>query len=155
MEGCIWLLFVLRWTVLPVYQTGGPGVLLSVAPMYIVAGYYLSFFFIISHNFEGVEMFDRDNGKGAEKSFLYQQVASSSNVGGAFLCFLNGGLNYQIEHHLFPCISHCHYPLISGHVREFCEKRKIPYVHFSGVLENVGSLVRHLEQLGYGSKLRM
>ena len=155
MEGCIWTFFILRWVALPVYQTGGASVLLSIAPMYMVAGYWLSFFFIISHNFEGVHMFDRDNGKGVNKSFLYQQVTSSSNVGGSLLCFLNGGLNYQIEHHLFPRVSHCHYPLISSTVRAYCEKMKIPYVHFGGVMENVSSLVRHLEQLGSGSKLRM
>ena len=45
------------------------------------------------------------------------QVVSSSNVGGSVLCFLNGGLNYQIEHHLFPRVSHTHYPKIAPIVR--------------------------------------
>ena len=79
-------------------------------------------------------------------------MISSSNVGGALLCFFNGGLNYQIEHHLFPRISHCHYPTIAPVVREFCEERKIPYVHFATVAENVSSCTRHLLDLGANQK---
>ena len=89
----------------------------------MVGGFYLAFFFIISHNFEGSKFFDRskDGSKGSKGheglGFLYRQAASSSNVGGSLLCFINGGLNYQIEHHLFPRMSHCHYPLIAPMVR--------------------------------------
>jgi fatty acid desaturase len=45
-----------------------------------------------------------------DKSFLRRQVLTASNVGGSWLCFINSGLNYQIEHHLFPRIQHTHYP---------------------------------------------
>ena len=50
--------------------------LLHLSPMYVVGGYYLAFFFSLSHNFEGVHMLDdttREGTKG-EKSFLYKQV---------------------------------------------------------------------------------
>ena len=46
---------------------------MQVAPLFVVGGYYLSFFFVISHNFEGVYLF----GPSAEKkydSFLHKQV---------------------------------------------------------------------------------
>ena len=45
------------------------------------------------------------------------QIATSSNVGGSWLMHMNGGLNYQIEHHLFPRVNHCHYPTIAPVVR--------------------------------------
>lgn len=141
------ILFFLRWIVLPLYQAPSIFTFLNLAPLFIVAGYYLSFFFIISHNFIGAHMFDRD-AAGANPSFLYKQVTSSSNVGGAWLCFLNGGLNYQIEHHLFPRIQHTHYPTIAPVVREFCKKKGLPYVHFPTVLENMSSTVKHLSDMG-------
>jgi len=147
-ESMTWLCFVARWMVLPVYQTGGAGVLLSIAPMYMVAGYYLSFFFVISHNFDGAEVYDHSQGKNANNSFMHKQAASSSNVGGAFLGIINGGLNYQIEHHLFPRVSHCHYPKIAPLVRAFCLKKGVPYVHFQTISENVVSTVKHLYRLG-------
>ena len=110
----------------------------------MTGGSYLAFFFMISHNFEGAQALTdttRPSNKGGEKnSFLYKQVpliikwtlfnhlaltcicdtfkiVPSSNVGGWFLCNLHGGLNYQIEHHLFPRMNHCHYPTIAPIVR--------------------------------------
>ena len=75
-------------------------------------------------------------------------MVTSSNVGGAFLCFLNGGLNYQIEHHLFPRIQHSHYPKIAPVIRAFCQEKGIPYVHFGTINENMASCVKHLIDLG-------
>ncbi|CAB4060264.1 unnamed protein product [Lepeophtheirus salmonis] len=69
----------------------------------------------------------------------------------SFFCHFNGfsvGLNYQIEHHLFPRISHCHYPKIAPVVRHFCEERNIPYVHFPSVLDNINSAIKHLVFMG-------
>jgi fatty acid desaturase (delta-4 desaturase) len=76
------------------------------------------------------------------------QVVSSSNVGYSWLAFLNGGLNYQIEHHLFPRINHSHYALIAPTVRQFCEEKNIPYVHFPTIGENVRACIKHLMDMG-------
>ena len=60
-----------------------------------------------------------------------QQICNSGN-------FLNrerwwtmifGGINYQIEHHLFPNMSNQHYPMIAPIVKKFCEENDIPNVH--------------------------
>ncbi|KAL6055315.1 heme binding [Balamuthia mandrillaris] len=42
-----------------------------------------------------------------------------------------GGMNYQIEHHLFPSVSHVHYPAVSQYVRETCKEFGVPYVTHS------------------------
>lgn len=148
-QGTI-LFFVSRWLVLPflLSQAGFLTTLLNVCPLFIVGGYYLSFFFVMSHNFEGVHMFDEKFLKDKEQSFLRKQAMTSSNVGGAFLCTINGGLNYQIEHHLFPRISHVHFPTIAPIVREFCKSRNIPYVHFPTIWDNFTSCSRHMYQMG-------
>ena len=144
------LFFGFRWLVFPLIQQptvyAAAMTLLNILPMFVVGGYYLAFFFIISHNFLGVHMFDKASEK-STKSFLWKQVASSSNVGGSWLCFVNGGLNYQIEHHLFPRIQHTHYPKIAPIVREFCLARNIPYRHFPTVGENFTSCVAHLAKM--------
>ena len=144
-EICTSVLFFMRWIALPLLQIPSVYTILHILPMFIVCGYYLAFFFILSHNFKGTQNFDKHT---TNKSFLYRQVASSSNVGGSFLCFLNGGLNYQIEHHLFPRIQHTHYPTIAPIVREFCASRDIPYVHFPTILDNVKSCLDHLYCMG-------
>lgn len=143
------LLFATRWLLLPCWQTGSLYTLVHILPMYVVCGYYLAFFFTISHNFEGVHMMEDTRREVNQKSsFLYNQVVTSSNVGGAFLCFLNGGLNYQIEHHLFPRIQHSHYPKIAPVVRQYCREKNIPYVHFESVSANLESCVYHLMDMG-------
>ena len=146
------LFFALRWVVLPIYmtKTSFTSTFLNISPLFIVGGYYLSFFFIISHNFEGVVHHFYNSRE--TPNFLRRQVSSSSNVGGPVLCFINGGLNYQIEHHLFPRISHVHYPTIAPVVREFCVSRGIPYVHFPTVLDNVYSCSKHLYAMGTKQK---
>lgn len=76
------------------------------------------------------------------------QVITSSNVGGKFLCFLNGGLNYQIEHHLFPRMHHGHYPKIAPVVKQFCAEKGIPYQHFPTVSSNAWACAKHLLEMG-------
>lgn len=133
-------LFLVRWVALPLYLAPSMNTLYNVAIMYAVAGYYLSFFFLLSHNFAGT----RHYSPSSPESFLYKQVTSSSNVGGPLLCWFNGGLNYQIEHHLFPRIHHSHYPKIAPFVREFCALKGIPYKHFDSIYDNVVSTSQYL-----------
>jgi fatty acid desaturase (delta-4 desaturase) len=140
-------LWIFRWFVIPFYHNFSFNTFLHILPMYVVGGYYLAFFFILSHNFVGVHVFDQSTEKRTE-SFLYKQVASSSNVGGALLAVFNGGLNYQIEHHLFPRMSHTHYATIAPVVRAYCEKKNIPYKHFPTVWDNFKSTVSHLTSMG-------
>ena len=164
-EICTSMGFFFRWVSLPILSTlVRDGNILStlgnIAPMFMVAGYYLAFFFLISHNFEGVHVFDSSKRPPSSSSsssstnsnspnrFLYRQVVSSSNVGGAWLCFMNGGLNYQIEHHLFPRVSHCYYPMIAPIVQKYCESHHIPYVHFPTISDNVYACARHLYKMG-------
>ena len=114
-----------------------------------VAGGYLAFFFFLSHNFDGVHFVAGAGESGDQRypersGFLHQQASSSSNVAGEKLCALNGGLNYQIEHHLFPRVAHSHYPHIAPVVRAFCERHGAPYVHFDSVGANLASVFAYL-----------
>ncbi len=147
-EGTI-VFFFFRWLVIPMYQHPNINTLLNILPMFITGGYYLAFFFIISHNFEGAAINHEKFTLEEDKSFLRRQVLTASNVGGSWLCFMNGGLNYQIEHHLFPRIQHTHYPLIAPVVKKYCEEKGIAYIHFPTVWDNVMSCVRHLYQMGH------
>ena len=63
--------------------------------------------------------------------------------------WFNGGINYHIEHHLFPRMNHLHLPKIQPIVREFCAEKGIPYNYFPSVWGNFKSLVKHLHFLGH------
>ena len=143
--------FLVRWIIYPIYVTKNIYTIFHILPMMTVAGYYLAFFFILSHNFLGTTFHSVNHDDNQTTSLLYRQVSSSCNVGGSWLCFSNGGLNYQIEHHLFPRMNHTHYPIIAPIVKQFCKTRGIPYVHYPTVWDNLQSTISHLKHLGYSS----
>jgi linoleoyl-CoA desaturase len=64
------------------------------------------------------------------------------------LSYLLGGLNYQIEHHLFSTISHIHYPNISKVVQQVCEQFNVPYYAHPTMLVAIQSHYHKLKQLG-------
>jgi linoleoyl-CoA desaturase len=59
-----------------------------------------------------------------------------------------GGLNYQIEHHLFPKLCHLHYPAISGIVEEVCAQFGMPYLAHERVIAALSSHWRWLRRMG-------
>jgi len=75
------------------------------------------------------------------KDWSIQQIVSSANFSNSdslidkIITHLFGGMNYQIEHHLFPTVCHIHYPEISRIVRKICNKYKIPYVSRKNIFE--------------------
>jgi len=77
-----------------------------------------------------------------------QQIVTSANWGGAVGNFFTGGLNLQVEHHLFPAISFMHYPAISKIVAEEAAQRGIPYAHYPTLPEIVGRFMQYMREVG-------
>eukprot|EP00999_Lentomonas_sp_LEN2_P002702 NODE_575_length_1352_cov_56.083265_g537_i0.p1 GENE.NODE_575_length_1352_cov_56.083265_g537_i0~~NODE_575_length_1352_cov_56.083265_g537_i0.p1 ORF type:complete len:414 (-),score=48.37 NODE_575_length_1352_cov_56.083265_g537_i0:52-1293(-) len=137
---------VLR-VLIPLYMEPGWATALGIFYQINFGGLYLAFFFLLSHNFVGVQFRTSSDGDWAQN-----QVETSSNLCGPVLAFMNGGLNYQIEHHLFPRIHHSHYSKIAPVVRKYAEDKGWQYVHFDTVLANLRSTLAHLQQLGHNPK---
>jgi linoleoyl-CoA desaturase len=68
--------------------------------------------------------------------------------GNRALTWYLGGLNYQIEHHLFPRICHLHYPAIAGIVETTCAEFGVPYHAHSGLGGALTSHWRWLRRMG-------
>jgi fatty acid desaturase len=80
--------------------------------------------------------------------FLRKQVLTSRNVrGGPFVDFALGGLNYQIEHHLFPNMPRPSLRRAQPVVQAFCTDRGIPYEQ-TGLLSSYRDVLRHLHAIG-------
>ncbi len=85
---------------------------------------------------------------GEKLDFLHRQVLVSRNIrGGWFTDFALGGLNYQIEHHLFPSMPRANLRHAQAHVRAFCAERGIPY-HQTSAFGSYGQVLRHLHSIG-------
>jgi fatty acid desaturase len=85
---------------------------------------------------------------GKEPDYLRRQVLTSRNVRGSRVVdFLMGGLNYQIEHHLFPSMPRPNLRYAQPLVRAFCTERGVSYSE-SSVFGSYGEALRHLHQAG-------
>jgi fatty acid desaturase len=83
-----------------------------------------------------------------ELDFLRRQVLTSRNVRGSrFVDFLLGGLNYQIEHHLFPSMPRPNLRRAQPLVRAFCREHDIPYTEAS-LFGSYAEALRHLHAVG-------
>mmetsp|Transcript_19221 Transcript_19221/g.24748 ORF Transcript_19221/g.24748 Transcript_19221/m.24748 type:complete len:464 (+) Transcript_19221:211-1602(+) len=112
----------------------------------------LGLLFTLSHNFEGVHAGDlSEKTKSDEPTCWYsRQVETSSTYGGFISGCFTGGLNFQIEHHLFPRMSSAWYPYIAPTVRRVCAKHGVHYTHFPWIWQNMWSTFQHVRKVGTG-----
>jgi fatty acid desaturase len=90
--------------------------------------------------------------KDARIDFLRRQVLMSRNIrGGRFTDFAMGGLNYQIEHHLFPNMPRPNLRHVQPMVQAFCAKNDITYTQTS-LTKSYGIVVRYLNAVGLRSR---
>ncbi|MEU5978296.1 acyl-CoA desaturase [Streptomyces sp. NPDC047315] len=97
-------------------------------------------------NHKGMEMVDAETGKGW--GHLRRQVLTSRNIrGGRVTDWLLGGLNYQVEHHLFPSMPRPHLRLVQPLVRAHCRRLALPYVE-TGLVESYRQALAHMREVG-------
>ena len=97
--------------------------------MHYVAGFTLAVVFQVAHVTEDNE-YPLPNEEGTlENNFIEHQLRTTTNfaMNNPIISYLVGGLNFQVEHHLFPGISHVHYPKISKIVESTAKEFNMPY----------------------------
>lgn len=118
--------------------------------MHLTAGLILGVVFQLAHVVEGPEHHTAHGHDMMEDAWLVHEMKTTANFARSnpVLCWYVGGLNFQIEHHLFPKICSIHYPAISGIVEDVAEEHDIPYHHHPTLLGAIRSHWRMLKQLG-------
>lgn len=85
---------------------------------------------------------------GARLDFFTKQVRTSRNIsGGWWATWLMGGLNYQVEHHLFPSMPRLHLSQARGIVRDYCAANDVPYAETS-LVRSYGIVITYLNRVG-------
>lgn len=118
--------------------------------MHFVSGIILSTIFQLAHTVEGTSH-PLPNSEGIiENDWAIHQLNTTTNFcrGNKFLSWYLGGLNHQVEHHLFFRISHVHYPALSVIVKNTAEEYNIPYLENKTFLQALSSHVRVLRKMG-------
>lgn len=143
------LTLVLPMMILPIawWQT-----LLGFLLMHFICGLFLALIFQPAHVIEETEFLDADETGSMENSWAIHQLRTTANFANSSRIFswFVGGLNYQIEHHLFPNICHVHYRKISKIVKETAQEFGLPYHQHKTFYHAVRSHFRLLYQLGMG-----
>jgi len=136
---------------LPVYMVGFSSWLISFLIFTCVAGFVLSVVFQLAHTVEhtAFPMPDKITNK-MEDEWAIHQIKTTANFAtrNKVVNWLVGGLNFQIEHHLFPKISHIHYPAISKIIKQACIEYGIHYIEYRRVRHALASHVSYLRQMG-------
>ena len=118
--------------------------------MHFVAGLSLSAIFQLAHVMEEAEFPLPSDDNKMENNWAIHQVLNTINFSprSRILSWFIGGLNFQIEHHLFPHICHVHYPKISMLVRKVAARHNIPYQVERTFIGALANHTRMLKKLG-------
>ncbi len=128
-------------------------ILIGIFIMHYIAGFILAIIFQPAHVIEGTEFPMPDEQNMLENNWAVHQLHTTTNFGNKSYWFswYVGGLNYQIEHHLFPNICHVHYRKISDIVRNTALEFGLPYKSTSTFAKALYSHMKLLRQLGVRS----
>ena len=136
---------------LPIYLVGFLPWLIGFLAMAMFAGFILSIVFQLAHTVEETAFPtpDEDSNK-IENEWAIHQIETTANFAtkNRLISWLVGGLNFQIEHHLFPKISHVHYPAISKIIKNTCEEFNVKYIEYKRMRDAVISHALYLKKMG-------
>jgi linoleoyl-CoA desaturase len=136
---------------LPIYIVGFTPWLIGFLSMAMVAGFVLSIVFQLAHTVEHTHfpMPEAETNK-IDNEWAIHQVETTANFAtrNKLISWLVGGLNFQIEHHLFPKISHIHYPEISKIIKQTCEDFGVRYMEFTKMRQAIASHASYLRRMG-------
>jgi len=147
------LLYVFFYALLPIYILSWQPWLIGFLVVNITMGLSLSVVFQLAHIVEKTT-FDVADGThkviGSEWAIHEIRTTADFAPGNRIISWLVGGLNFQIEHHLFPQVSHIHYAALSKIVRQQCELFGLPYNYYPTAWQAIYSHVRLMRRLGTG-----
>ena len=146
------VLYFVFYMIIPIIVWGFGPWLLGFFLLHVVMGLTLSLVFQLAHVVENTEFENvaLDETKHVETAWAEHQIKTSSNfaMGNPVISWFVGGLNFQIEHHLFPKVSHVHYPAISKIVIEKCAEYHLPYNQYRTMSGALASHFRVMKMLG-------
>ena len=150
----IFILFM--WIVIPKLVLGFvPWVALLIIGM--TCSIVISLVFQLAHTVEGTQFPSPDEKGVMQEEFAVHQVKTTSNFSpkSFILDWYLGGLNHQVEHHLFPRICHVHYKKISVYVEKTCKEFNVTYNCHKNLISAIWSHFVFLFRMGNSKSFRL
>lgn len=145
-------LYVFIWIVIPilVLSIAWWKILIGFFIMHYTAGLILSIVFQLAHVVEKTDMPLPDDTGSMKNTWAIHQLFTTVNFGttNRFINWFTGGLNHQVEHHIFPNISHIHYNQLSKIVKQTAKECQLPYHEYITTRAAIAAHFRHLREMG-------
>ncbi|MFC7458590.1 fatty acid desaturase family protein [Brachybacterium sp. GCM10030267] len=143
-EGLLVAIRLIGFPALAVAAMGPLWALAFLGVQFAVFGIYMGGSFAPNH--KGMALLPED----LEVDYLRRQVLTSRNItGGRPMDWAMGGLNLQVEHHLFPRMPSSNLRKVRPLVKEFCAEKNIPYTE-TDLVTSYGIIIRYLNRVGLG-----
>jgi len=146
------IIYFTIWIVLPMVflNLAWWKILIGFFILHYIAGVILTIVFQLAHVVEKVEMPLPSNLGNMKNSWAIHQLFTTSNfsTNNKILNWFSGGLNFQVEHHLFPKISHIHYKKISKIVKKTALEFNLPYNEYRTTRDAIKSHFNFLKLMG-------
>ena len=145
------------WIVLPLLFSAASWwvILLGFFAMHYTAGMILSVVFQLAHITEDTINPHPNDENEIENTWAIHQLLTTVNFAPKnwIVNWYTGGLNHQVEHHLFPNISHIHYGKIAEFVKQTAAECDLPYFEYQTMRSAVAAHFKHLKELGQKPQL--
>jgi linoleoyl-CoA desaturase len=145
------VLYVFFYIALPIYAVGIIPFIIGFSLMHITLGLTLAMVFQLAHIVEATHFKDASHSTlKIEDEWAIHQVRTTADFAtqNKVISWFTWGLNFQIEHHLFPKISHVHYPAICKLVKETCEQFSVRHNNYPSFFAALKSHIRLMKQFG-------
>ncbi|WP_146341416.1 acyl-CoA desaturase [Nesterenkonia sp. NBAIMH1] len=143
-EAALLAVRLIGFPLLVIWAMGPLVGLAFIAVQVAVFGVYMGASFAPNH--KGMPVIPKDS----KVDFLQRQILTARNIrGGRLIDWGMGGLNFQIEHHIFPRMPSPNLHKVKPIVEEFCAEKQIPYAE-TGLIESYGIVIRYLNDVGLG-----
>lgn len=145
------IIYVAVILVLPILLTGKISLMVwGFLTMHFVCGLILAYIFQSAHVIEDTQFYEPSEDDTVENSWAILQLRTTANFahGSKWFSWFIGGLNYQVEHHLFPNICHIHYKDLAPIVKQTAEEYGVTYHEFKTFGGAIASHLRLLNRLG-------
>ncbi len=153
------ILYVTVWIVIPLlfFNIVWWKILLGFFIMHYTAGLILSVVFQLAHVIEEAEVVLPEKTGTMKNSWAIHQLRSTVNFAtkNRIVNWFTGGLNHQVEHHIFPHISHVHYTKISKIVKETAREFNLPYNEYKSTRQAIIAHFKHLKVMGMKPALQV
>lgn len=144
-------LYVFFYAVLPILLLGWQQWLIGYLVVNFTLGITISVVFQLAHVVEKTAFEEAgEKPKVIDTEWAVHELRTTANFAprNKAISWFVGGLNYQIEHHLFPRVSHIHYPAIAQIVEDHCRQHDIPYHYYPKMTQAILSHIKVMKQLG-------